>query len=319
MSQPDGRVVGPLVAAPADIDAVNELFSQAFTERYHRDGMAGVRVPYLNPAVWRYAIADAGEGALVWRDEAGGIVAFNMVHRSGREGWMGPLAVRTDLQGRGMGRRIVSAGIALLKAGGATTIGLETMPRTVDNIGFYARLGFHPGHLTVTLSRPVQDRGTDAGIRLSATGGDRDRWLGRCRTLTDRLRPGADFTREIDLTRDLGLGDTTLLVEEGALRGFALWHGAALAADRAPEELRVLKLVADTPGTGMRVLSCVERTASQERLERMTLRAETAEVEAFGRLVREGFEVLWTDLRMVLGGYEEPPRTGGLVYSNWEI
>ena len=68
-----------------------------------------------------------------------------MVHRSGTEGWMGPLAVRPDRQGEGLGRQIVQAGIEWLRGQGATTIGLETMPRTVDNIGFYSRLGAGAG------------------------------------------------------------------------------------------------------------------------------------------------------------------------------
>src|SRR5437588_13127918 len=28
-----------------------------------------VRVPQLNPLVWRYALLDAGDGAMIWRDE----------------------------------------------------------------------------------------------------------------------------------------------------------------------------------------------------------------------------------------------------------
>src|SRR2546426_8358803 len=50
----------------------------------------GVRVPHLNPLVWRYALLDAGDGAMVWRDESGHVAAFNIAHRSGTEGWMGP-------------------------------------------------------------------------------------------------------------------------------------------------------------------------------------------------------------------------------------
>ena len=42
---------------------------------------------------------------MLWRDDRGHIAAFNMVHRSGIEGWMGPLAVRTEFQGSGTGRR----------------------------------------------------------------------------------------------------------------------------------------------------------------------------------------------------------------------
>ena len=101
---------GPLPARHADIDALNQLFSDAFTERYRRDGMMGVRVPQLNPAIWRYAINDADGGALLWRGDRDEIVAFNVVHRSGVEGWMGPLAVRPEWQGSGLGKTIVRDG-----------------------------------------------------------------------------------------------------------------------------------------------------------------------------------------------------------------
>jgi hypothetical protein len=93
------RPDGPYAASPEDHAALNHVFSEAFTERYRRDGLVGVRVPFLNPAIWRYAIEDANGGALIWRDEREEIAAFNIVHCSGREGWMGPLAVRPDAQG----------------------------------------------------------------------------------------------------------------------------------------------------------------------------------------------------------------------------
>ncbi|MGI9078973.1 MAG: GNAT family N-acetyltransferase, partial [Gemmatimonadaceae bacterium] len=120
------RVTGPVSARADDISALNAVFSDAFTERYRRDGMTGVRVPHLNPSIWRYSVDDAAGGALVWRDEHDEIVAFNMVHQSGVEGWMGPLSIRPDRQGRGLGKQIVRAGMERLKANGATTIGLET-------------------------------------------------------------------------------------------------------------------------------------------------------------------------------------------------
>ena len=150
--RPLGHLNGPHHARSDDINALNIVFSDAFTERYRRDGMIGVRVPNLNPQVWRYAIEDADRGAMVWRDARGDIAAFNMVHHSGVEGWMGPLAVRTEFQGSGAGKEIVECGIDWLRAQGARVIGLETMPRTMDNIGFYSAVGFVPGRLTITLS-----------------------------------------------------------------------------------------------------------------------------------------------------------------------
>src|SRR5215207_8758061 len=109
--RPPRELNGPLPVRLTDIDALNRVFSDAFTERYRRDGMVGVRVPHLNPSIWRYAIEDADGGAMLWRDERGEIVGFNVAHHSGVEGWMGPLAVRPEWQGTGVGKLIVLAGI----------------------------------------------------------------------------------------------------------------------------------------------------------------------------------------------------------------
>ena len=62
---------GPLQARFADIPALNRIFSDSFTERYRRDGLTGVRVPHLNPAIWQYAMSDANGGAFLWRDDRG--------------------------------------------------------------------------------------------------------------------------------------------------------------------------------------------------------------------------------------------------------
>src|SRR5688572_25187475 len=88
MWRPDRSVRGPERATLRDIDSLNRVFTEAFTDRYSRDGLVGVRVPQLNSLVWRYALEDAGDGSMVWRDGEGHMVAFNMVHRSGTEGWM---------------------------------------------------------------------------------------------------------------------------------------------------------------------------------------------------------------------------------------
>src|SRR3990167_2252928 len=96
--------------------------------------------------------------------------------------------------------RIVREGLEWLRAHGATRIGLETMPRTIDNIGFYSRLGFLPGHLTITMIRDAKDDKpvVAAGERLSEV--DREAGLAECRALAHRLAPGVDFTRELQLT-----------------------------------------------------------------------------------------------------------------------
>jgi GNAT superfamily N-acetyltransferase len=319
MWRPDRSVRGPQRPALRDIDALNRVFAEAFTDRYSRDGLVGVRVPQLNNQVWRYALEDAGDGAMIWRDAEGQMVAFNMVHRSGTEGWMGPLAVRPDRQGEGLGSAMVQAGIEWLRTHGATTIGLETMPRTVDNIGFYSRIGLVPGHLTVTLVHDVPRRAVGSAELLSQAGTVWGERLEECRRLSDRLLPGVDFTRELALTRDLGIGDTTLLRENGTLVAFALWHSTPLAAGRPKDELRILKIVAESQSSFERLIQLVQLSAVAERVSRIALRCQTEFDQPYLRLVELGYRVHWTDLRMLLRGYPQRSPADGIVMSNWEI
>jgi GNAT superfamily N-acetyltransferase len=312
-------VEGPFRAKLDEIGELNQVFSDSFTERYRRDGMVGVRVPFLNPTIWRYAIDDADDGAMLWRDDRGHVVAFNMVHRSGTEGWMGPLAVRTEYQGAGTGKEIVTRGVEWLKSQGAAVIGLETMPRTMDNIGFYSRLGFLPGRLTITttLEASYGEVPTRLIGRLSpAACADA---LAECRDLVQRLLPGYDYTREILLTSELGLGDTVLLYDGDRIVGFALAHTAPLVEGRAREELRVLKLVLEDASRLDDLLRATGDYARRSGTRRIALRLQGEYLAPFQRIMALGGHIRWTDLRMSLGGYEERRPTTGFVLSNWEI
>jgi GNAT superfamily N-acetyltransferase len=312
-------IEGPLALTDADIPALNVVFSDAFSDRYRRDGMVGVRVPPLNPLIWRYAIAGAGEGAMCWRDERHQIVAFNIAHQAGVEGWMGPLCVRPDQQGAGLGTTIVRAGMAWLRRQGVRVIGLETMPRTVDNIGFYSSLGFVPGALTITLTMDAATDTSPLQLLSRRSPLERATTVDACRALTARLLPGYDFTREIDLTERMALGDTVLLGDPAAPAGFAVCHSVPLVEGRARDELRVLKLVlerrSDMPAM-MRALADYARRAGTARV---AVRLQGEYDDAYRLLIALGARVRWTDLRMSVHGWNERPPAQGMVLSNWEI
>ncbi len=312
-------VDGPFVATVHDIPQLNEVFTEAFTERYRKDGMTGVRVPPLNPSIWQYAIEDAGDGALCWRDERGRVVAFNMAHHSGSEGWMGPLCVRPDQQGAGLGKIIVQSGMRWLRLQHAKVIGLETMPRTMDNIGFYSNLGFVPGHLTVTLTLDAA-AGDRAARRLSQLPPDeRAAAMAACLALTTRIQPGYDFTRELELTDRLGLGDTLLLGPPDNPAGFAVCHTVPLVEGRVRDELRVLKLVLERRAELPQMLGALTDFAKRSGTRRLAIRLQGDYPEAYRTLIALGARVRWTDLRMSAYGWNEVPPSEGMILSNWEI
>ena len=316
------NLTGPRRPTKVDVPAVNRLFSDSFTDRYRRDGLIGVRVPQLNPDIWRYAMLDAGDGGMLWFDEKSELVAFNMAHHSGVEGWMGPLAVRSDRQGLGIGRVIVQTAVDWLREAGVTTLGLETMPRTVENIGFYGRLGFVPRHLTVTMT--CESRKRHRRIQYECLGdmtAERKLLLvSQCRDRVDGVAAGYDFTREFDISVDLEVGDAIVVGKDGEVSGFALWHSAPLTLNRPSDELRVLKLFAESAEAFTNVILAIEQCAAKLRLPRIAIRCQTAYEEGYRILTDLGYRVRWTDLRMTLDGFAEPTMPGEeVLFSNWEI
>jgi len=233
---------------------------------------------------------------------------------------MGPLAVRTEYQGTGLGKEIVTRGIEWLKQSRAAVIGLETMPRTMDNIGFYSRLGFTPGRLTLTttLDATLDDRPASLLARRSTQ--EKEATLAECKALLERLAPGYDYTREIQLTDELSLGDTVILRgDDGALEGFALAHTVPLVEGRAREELRVLKLVLRHEEQFGEMARSLCDFARRSGTRRVALRVQGEYQTTYQRLVQMGARVRWTDLRMALTHHEEQRPKRALVLSNWEI
>ena len=316
----DPMISGPELIQPADIPALNTVFSDAFSERYRKDGLVGVRVPFLNPLIWRYAIEGAGSGAVLWRTDRGAIAAFNIAHRSGTEGWMGPLAVMPQLQARGVGRTVVEFGVDHLRTLGCQVIGLETMPRTMDNIGFYSQLGFVPGPLTITVTLDAATSDSRITLLGRLPQLERDDAIAECATLTATLRSGYDFTREIRITDALSIGETVLIHRGGQVSGYAICHSAPLVEGRARDEVRVLKFVAATDVDAMQLVTQLTEYARRCGTRRVAIRVQGDATRLYAALVARGGRVRWTDLRMTMAGYAEPAQPAdGVMLSNWEI
>ena len=137
--------------------------------------------------------------------------------------------------------------------------------------------------------------------------------------MSKRLYPGLDFTRELQLSLDLQIGDASLVRRDDRLVGFALWHSAPLAEGRPRDEVRVLKLVAEDFDAFDAVIGAVGAATLGEGLRRVSVRCQTAFAEAYSRLIGDGFRVHWTDLRMTLEGKGEGTPGEAVVFSNWEI
>jgi hypothetical protein len=137
--------------------------------------------------------------------------------------------------------------------------------------------------------------------------------------LVDELVPGYDFTRELELTDSLALGDTVLLHQGTRLAGFALCHTVPLVEGRVREELRVLKLVLADERSFDAMVHALCDFAKRSGTRRVAFRVQGEYGALYRRLIGMGARVRWTDLRMSLEGHGETRPARGIVLSNWEI
>jgi ribosomal protein S18 acetylase RimI-like enzyme len=72
----------------------------------------------------------------------GGIVATAMAGYEGHRGWINYLAVSPECRGRGLGREMMDAAEARLKAFGCPKINLQVRSGNVEAIGFYEKIGY---------------------------------------------------------------------------------------------------------------------------------------------------------------------------------
>ena len=205
---------------------------------------------------------------------------------------------------------------------GAQVIGLETMPRTHGQhrllLGPGLRSGAAHAHAHARCRSTTATPLLLGRLRAAREGRALDR---ACRQLCDGLLPGYDFTREIELTDELSLGDTVLFVrDERRCAASRLCHTAPLVEGRVRDELRVLKMVLADESEFEPMARQLADQARRSGTRQLAVRVQGEFGGLYRRLIALGGRVRWTDLRMTVAGRREPPVAGnGVVLSNWEI
>ena len=118
--------------ADADIDATIALWTAC-----------GLTEPWNDPHADIARARNSGAAEiLVAADASGHIVASAMVGNDGHRGWLYYLAVAPELQGTGLGRRMVAAAEDWLRARDVVKLMLMIRPTNKRVRGFYEALGY---------------------------------------------------------------------------------------------------------------------------------------------------------------------------------
>jgi ribosomal protein S18 acetylase RimI-like enzyme len=311
---------------PDELPRVNHVLSKAFSKARLDEGYSEWEVPLCRLGFLRMYLEGDPEGCLVV-ERREQLVGYVFSRLWGRVGWFGPLSVIPEEGGMGIGKTLVQRTVDRFLESGARTVGLETNPRSNRNVGFYTRLGFEPSQLVVEVARTLsaQTVNLPAGYRAVRVGrAPREQaphLLAVLQDLTSAACRDLDYRAEVELIVRHSYGDALLLFESDTPVGAALAHTEPYAETerRAFLKVFVLLLHPSRPQEDLHILiKALEGWGKEEFMRGLTLRVPTRCSRALRLLLESEFNIVHTDLRMVLRGYEERDDPETIHFSKWE-
>lgn len=222
------------------------------------------------------------------------VVGSNFAMRWGTVGFFGPLTIRPDMWGKGLGKHLMTPVLDCFEQWQLTHAGLYTFPNSTKHLHLYQQYGFWPRFLTAIMSKPVgmTAAATEWSGYSEAPSMEQQAILGECCALTDSIYPGLRLDQEIRAVFDQALGDTVLIRDGGELVGMAVCHCGP--ATEAGADACYIKFGAAKPGRNTatyfhRLLDACELLASKQGQSRLTGGVSLARDRAFQALRTQGF------------------------------
>ncbi len=245
---------------------------------------------------------------------------FIFSHAWGKVGWVGTFAVRPEWQGQGIGKKLLRKAVTYLLDSQCTTIGLETMPASKHNVGFYLSFGFQPDRLSLLMERPTRShKMPDIYEIMDANPKENfqpDEVLSIIRIISRAVQPGLDYSKLARILVNGQEGKNVLFFDREPW-GFALVRTQPCFEGMCSEAAQVEALVL-TPGNEAKLptaLQILDGLARKWGFSRLVVPVNTANMQAIQILLREGFRVIHTRLRMLY--QSEPVDCTGVNLSSW--
>jgi GNAT superfamily N-acetyltransferase len=298
---------------PGDADGVRRVEAAAFGAWLKRARGRD------DPLPWRtrtnvLALREKDPDGCFVAEHDGRVVGLIFSCTWGSVGWFGTFAVLPEFQGWGIGKELIGASLDYLRRRPGRMIGLETMPGSADNLGLYLKRGFQPRFLTIYVHRPL-DPVVDDDVTLPrwsrADDRTRDRWLAELREVTDRIRPGLDYSKEIISTARHRLGETLFLIQGGRAVGACTVTLVGIREgpdeEKAPACPLVLHPAYTNEGAFHTLLVAAEALARAAGKQEIMIPVNARHTWALERVLRSGFRVERALVRMVLMGTDTGP------------
>jgi N-acetylglutamate synthase-like GNAT family acetyltransferase len=272
-------------------------------------------------------------GCFVAEEDGGRILGVALAVTWGTLGLVGPVAVLTNHQNQGIGQQLIGAVEGFFQENKVVLQGLVTYPTSPKHLALAHKFGYKPKSLTAIMSRAV-DRGpvrpaTPArpvrpvlsARKFSTLEEARKKTaLTRVNRIVGGISRGMDLSKEIEIVDGLALGDTLLLEREREILGVAVYHVPGVS--EAPAGALYVKFLAIDPHVRRpesleQFVAALEETAQELALSRVILPVYLRYWLAYSTLVRCGYQIDSTMVRMEKGKGEDYEDEGHLVLDDW--
>ena len=315
-----------------DLSKVRDVFEQTFGDFLERQLGTRPRQAFGGAQYVHHRWLMEPWGCFVAEEDQSKIVGATLAVTWGAVGILGPVAVLTNYQNQKIGQQLIQAVEEFFDENKVALQGMVTYPTSPKHLLLYSKFGYRPKGLVAITSRLLDRRdGRSSPARPSKAGLTVRRFssleetkkkaaLARFHKITNAVCRGLDLAKEVEIVDGLALGDTLLFERGRDLLGFAVYHTPGVS--EAPAGALYVKFLALDP-QHKRVenleqsLAALEEVAAEAGVQRLILPVYTRYWAAYSTLIKWGYQVDFTMVRMQRGKQEDYEDSTHLVLDDW--
>jgi GNAT superfamily N-acetyltransferase len=322
-----------------DLSRIRDVIEQTFADFLERQLGTRPRQAFGGAQYVHHRWLMEPWGCFVAEEDNAKIVGTALAVNWGSVGLLGPVAVLTNYQNQTIGQQLIRAVEDFFEENKVVLHGAVTYPTSPKHLLLYQRFGYRAKFLTAVMTRvldrtpvvrppigsvaqkpPVKQPGVTVRKYSSLEESKKKATLGRLHRITNAVCKGLDLSKEIEIVDGLALGDTLLLERGKDLLGFAVYHAPGVS--EAPAGALYVKYLAIDPAHKKveyleHFVAAIEELAQELGLARVILPVYVKYHAAYSTLLRLGYQIEVTMVRMQRGKQEDYEDPTHLVLDDW--
>ncbi|MBM4440057.1 MAG: GNAT family N-acetyltransferase [Candidatus Rokubacteria bacterium] len=324
-----------------DLSRIRDVIEQTFADFLERQLGTRPRQAFGGAQYVHHRWLMEPWGCFVAEEDNNKIVGTALAVNWGSVGLLGPVAVLTNYQNQTIGQQLIRAVEDFFAENKVALHGAVTYATSPKHLLLYHRFGYKAKQLTAVMSRALDrapavarpplppslaaklpPKPPAATLRRYSTleEAKKKAALTRLHRITNVICRGLDLAKEIEIVEGLALGDTLLLERGKDVIGFAVYHAPGVS--EAPAGALYVKYLAIDPAQKRvehleEFVRALEELAAELGLARVILPVYLKYHAAYSALVRAGYQIEFTMVRMQRGKQEDYEDPTHLVLDDW--